>query len=67
MHRNDIAVSRRSQSDQTQVEGSVGKGWIIFKLHFLSMLRNRALLALTHLITTTCGHRTKHIATGERP
>jgi hypothetical protein len=30
MQGNNVAVSRRRQSDQTQIEGRVGKGWIIF-------------------------------------
>ena len=41
MHGDDVAESRRRQSDKTQINDRVGKGWVVFKCYALERLGNR--------------------------
>ena len=41
MHRNNVAESRRRQSDKTQIRDRVRKGWIVFECYALEGVGNR--------------------------
>jgi len=41
MHRNNVAESRRRQSDKTQIGDRVGKGWIVVECYSLERIGNR--------------------------